>query len=217
MNRGSPYQMRWGYATVKNCVFYQNYAEDGGGLHNADGKTTIKNSTFSANSAAGAGGGGLFAYRTNNAYGGYCDLDSCTIVCNRQLGTGTIRRGGGVAGTGNGAAPMTITNSIVCENISDAKPTSNNVDSADLISFSGSNLVDVTSNIGPLQNNGGTTWTHALVQGSAAIDAGSTSLVDDQRGTSRPQGSQDDIGAYEGSVTGQTIGCNLTAPTSSPQ
>lgn len=57
--------------------------------------------------------------------------------------------------------------------------------------------------IGPLQNNGGPTMTHALLFGSPAIDAGRDGLDLDQRGVSRPQdGDGDgkkhvDIGAYE--------------------
>jgi hypothetical protein len=53
--------------------------------------------------------------------------------------------------------------------------------------------------LGPLQDNGGPTQTHALLPGSVAID----SAVDcpppdvDQRGVSRPQGAACDSGAYE--------------------
>jgi hypothetical protein len=50
-----------------------------------------------------------------------------------------------------------------------------------------------------LANNGGPTATLALQPGSVAIDAGATiaGLVSDQRGTSRPNGSANDIGAFE--------------------
>ena len=51
-----------------------------------------------------------------------------------------------------------------------------------------------------LQNNGGDTDTHALVPGSPAIDAvpaGSCTAATDQRGVSRPQGADCDIGAFE--------------------
>jgi subtilisin family serine protease len=59
--------------------------------------------------------------------------------------------------------------------------------------------------IGPLQDNGGPTWTHALLPGSPALDAGNpaSSLGRDQRGTSRSQdgdgyfGARADIGAFE--------------------
>jgi len=72
---------------------------------------------------------------------------------------------------------------------------------------SGSTIVgDETGNIygaepllGPLQDNGGPTWTHALLPGSPAIDAGNSgdTLAFDQRGIHRPQGLAPDIGAFE--------------------
>jgi hypothetical protein len=60
--------------------------------------------------------------------------------------------------------------------------------------------------LGPLQNNGGSTWTRALLPGSPAIDAGTPSTIDwecaikDQRGVTRPIGSRCDIGAYEAPI-----------------
>ena len=62
-----------------------------------------------------------------------------------------------------------------------------------------------TTVLGPLQNNGGSTETHALLLGSPAIDTGDVACTDidgeplttDQRGALRPQGAACDIGAYE--------------------
>ncbi|MEO1496502.1 MAG: choice-of-anchor Q domain-containing protein [Planctomycetota bacterium] len=61
--------------------------------------------------------------------------------------------------------------------------------------------------LGPLQDNGGPTPTHALLVGSPAIDAGSNSTAPDQRGFARPADQPDvpnvaggvgtDIGAFE--------------------
>lgn len=59
--------------------------------------------------------------------------------------------------------------------------------------------------LGPLADNGGSTWTHALLPGSPAIDAipaGGCALAIDQRGMVRPVGrtspdSPCDIGAFE--------------------
>src|SRR5262249_11939348 len=68
--------------------------------------------------------------------------------------------------------------------------------------------------LGVLRDNGGSTWTHALLAGSAAIDAvqgsctvdgtaGGTAVSTDQRGTARPQDGDGngsavcDAGAYE--------------------
>lgn len=65
--------------------------------------------------------------------------------------------------------------------------------------------------IGPLRDNGGPTFTQALLPSSEAIDStvdalgciGETGmpLTTDQRGASRPAGARCDVGAYEfGSV-----------------
>jgi hypothetical protein len=58
----------------------------------------------------------------------------------------------------------------------------------------------ITTILAQLADNGGPTYTHALVPGSPAIDA-SPHDADcpsaDQRGVSRPQGAQCDIGAFE--------------------
>ena len=62
-----------------------------------------------------------------------------------------------------------------------------------------SDLPRVDPLLGPLQNNGGPTLTHALLLGSPAIDAGDDGAAPgtDQRGISRPQEVATDIGAYE--------------------
>jgi hypothetical protein len=52
--------------------------------------------------------------------------------------------------------------------------------------------------LGPLADNGGSTQTHALLEGSRAIDAATGDcLPTDQRGVGRPAGGGCDIGAYE--------------------
>jgi hypothetical protein len=59
------------------------------------------------------------------------------------------------------------------------------------------NITLLPALLGPLADNGGPTQTHAPLLGSSVLDAGNTSLTEDQRGHPRPQGSADDIGAYE--------------------
>src|SRR5207245_2298235 len=76
----------------------------------------------------------------------------------------------------------------------------------------GGNIVGQNPQLGPLQYNGGSTQTHALLPGSPAIDAGAPAgctddlgapLTTDQRGVARPQdggtgqGLRCDIGAFE--------------------
>lgn len=61
------------------------------------------------------------------------------------------------------------------------------------------NVPDIMSTLGPLQDNGGSVPTMALLTGSPAIDAGATisGLAVDQRGVARPQCAAFDVGAYE--------------------
>ena len=72
--------------------------------------------------------------------------------------------------------------------------------------FSGTDLFSVDPLLGPLQDNGGPTQTHALLPDSPAIDAGNPAApgsggaaceADDQRGISRPQRVSCDIGSVE--------------------
>jgi len=71
-----------------------------------------------------------------------------------------------------------------------------------------SDLVNTNADVGPLQDNGGPTFTHALLSTSPAIDRGrSGTLTLDQRGETRPKdasaipnadgGDGSDIGAFE--------------------
>lgn len=64
--------------------------------------------------------------------------------------------------------------------------------------------------LGPLQDNGGPTYTHALLAGSPALNRGASTLATDQRGTPRPQGSAADIGAFE-------LTYDNSAPVANPQ
>jgi hypothetical protein len=68
--------------------------------------------------------------------------------------------------------------------------------------------------LGPLQENGGSTFTQALLPGSPALDAipwgtngCGTTLLSDQRWQARPQalGGPCDIGAYEVEISGQPL------------
>jgi CSLREA domain-containing protein len=78
-----------------------------------------------------------------------------------------------------------------------------NIDSGISCNFTAVSKSSTDPLLGPLADNGGPTWTHALLPGSPALDAadcldnvGATITVD-QRGITRPQGGACDIGAVE--------------------
>ena len=70
----------------------------------------------------------------------------------------------------------------------------------------------INPKLGPLQDNGGPTFTHALLATSPAIDAGNDAKAPatDQRGVRRPQGAASDVGALE-------VGNANTPPVASDQ
>ncbi len=82
--------------------------------------------------------------------------------------------------------------------------------------------------LGPLQDNGGPTFTCALLAGSIAIDKGNTKLTTDQRGLPRPVddpgsasggGNNSDIGAFELQLPAATptpTGSPKATPTATP-
>ncbi|MHC4474197.1 MAG: right-handed parallel beta-helix repeat-containing protein [Planctomycetota bacterium] len=91
--------------TVANCIFSENLAYHGGGMHNRESSTTVTNCTFSENSAsihAGATGGGM----TNIMCSGVT-MTNCTFSGNSAVGG---------AGLANLASSVTVTNCTFSEN-----------------------------------------------------------------------------------------------------
>jgi len=198
--------------TLTNTTLARNTATNqGGGLWTGNqAKVIITNSTIYGNqamSADGKGGLGGGIMRT----GGTIEIRNTTIASNIAG-----FQGGGIYGDGS----VKITNTIIANNV--AKNGGNNWNiknnCSDTLSSAGSNLQfpaknaydasdkDCASNIvtadpklDSLKSNGGSTQTAALLQGSAAIDAGDNALCPktDQIGTARPQGSKCDLGAFE--------------------
>ncbi|MGH8248212.1 MAG: choice-of-anchor Q domain-containing protein, partial [Gammaproteobacteria bacterium] len=86
----------------------------------------------------------------------------------------------------------------------------------------GTDLIGADPLLGPLQDNGGPTPTHALLAGSPAVNlapnpsdyCGPLGLLVDQRGVARPQGTNCDSGAYEADIPLVTI--NQAAGQSDP-
>ena len=182
-----------GTLTISNSTISDNSAfggghipGQGGGIANFSGALTISNSTISGNSTGGDGGGIM------NLWGTLMISDS-TISGN---GAGDL--GGGISGAvtltgsildnqgGNVFGPLTS----LGHNLFSDKPDSG-LDPTDLI--------DTDPLLGPLADNGGPTFTRALLPGSPAIDGGVAvaGVTNDQRGVPRPQGSAPDIGAFE--------------------
>jgi len=200
-----------GRLTLINSTVSGNLADTGGGISNG-GILTLINSTISDNIAQSLGGGIL-----NGGASAQTEMVFCTIYGN------TSNEGGGGIWNGvtNSASQLVMRNSLVVGNKAPAGPdilgtlTSqgyNLIQNTQDITFApsqlhGTDLLQVASSalgIDPLlKDNNGSTQTHALLPGSAAIDRIPPSdcrikdISTDQRGVRRPQGVACDIGAYE--------------------
>ena len=207
----------------------------GGGLYNGSSDTAtinLTNSTLSGNRAvagsSGGGqtaaslGGGLYMQGATGGAGGTATIIGATIAYNQaEDGSGISVAGGTV----------NLNNSIVANNSATGSgPSQRDVrgflseSSQYNIIGDGSSLINLTNGVngnqigtaaspidpllGPLQNNGGPTETHALLPGSPALDKGNSfNLTTDQRGIRRPYddpaianapgGDGSDIGAFE--------------------
>ncbi len=171
-----------GIVNIANSTISNNIAagatSSGGGIHNASsGTLSIAVSTISTNTANGAGGG---VY--NN--GALAEFDAVTVANNEALASG-----GGIASVTN----TTLINTIVALNSSGAFGTdlsgifvSNGynligTDDANIFPENSNDLEEVDPLLGPLQDNGGNTFTHQLLEGSVAYNAGNPAdLFDDQ-------------------------------------
>ncbi len=208
---------------------------------------TLNNSTVSGNSAERHGGGILKSDVSDLI------LNNVTITGNQadsdQDGDGL---GGGFYSS-NASTIIQFSNTIIANNTDNGNGTPECYGDATYISL-GYNIIGDTSSgcssypsgvtgdqvniIGDgsvtidtildttLQDNGGPTLTHALVQGSPAVDAGNpagcgddtTLFTTDQRGYTRPVGAACDIGAFElnGGGGGDT-GSNGETESDSPE
>ena len=159
-----------GTLTVTNSTSSGNHAPDGGVIYNSgSGMLTVTNSTFSGNSVA-SGGGIIYNSGKLNIVN--------TIIANSASGGDCLKFG-----------PVTGSHNLI-EDAAHACGFNNGTNG---------NLIGVDPMLGPLANNGGSTWTRVLLAGSPAINAGDNAACPpvDQRGIARPQGGVCDIGAVE--------------------
>jgi hypothetical protein len=185
---------------ISESLVSNNRSTDGTGggiLNNAI--LTVTDSTISGNAASLYGGG-------INTVGGSTTILNSTIVDNQA------QVGGGLWGQ---YGVVTLRNTIVANNphggdcVSSGLVTSlgNNLDSDGSCGLHAAqgDLSNVDPKLGPLQDNGGPTWTYGLLERSPAIDRADNATCGtvDQRGLPRPKdGNSDnqivcDIGAFE--------------------
>ena len=233
-NGDGTYSYTAGTITMNNTTISGNSAkENGGGIFNGDGWSysdegtiTMNNTTISGNSARENGGG---IFNQEKTY-----LNNSTITNNTaDLDSNNNGTGGGIYNLDDDYNPGGVytKNTIIAGNFDTGiynpdiyGPINGNnhnlignINGASGTIGTGTDIVKPNILLGTLQNNGGTTQTHALLDGSPAINAGKNSLVPldnkdldgdgnttetipfDQRGTgfSRIANNLVDIGAFE--------------------
>ena len=206
-----------GTTTIRNSTLNANASINGGGIYNT-GSLIMINSTLSTNTADSDGGG---IYSDSDAF-----LYSVSVIRNIADVDHDINGGLGGGAYAEPGARTVLINTIVAGNGVNGGFDDDDCDGSFELygfnlfgesvhcSFTGNsglayNFMSVQS-IGPLRDNGGPTFTHALLPGSEAIDATTLQgcidqaggpLLYDQRGAPRVAGARCDVGAYEyGSV-----------------
>jgi CSLREA domain-containing protein len=211
----------------------------GGGIHNS-GALTVSNSTISDNNASNAGGiwnnpsstltvsNSTVSGNKANFVGGIYNSQGTLTVSNSTISNNTgFLDGVGIYGTTR--STTTLKNTIVANNLvgADNLPSGEdcsgimtdggyNLDSGTSCGFSATNnsLSSTDPMLGPLADNGGPTKTHALLEGSPAIDKGNRfGATTDQRGLPRPSNFVGIVNAADGSDIGAF---ELQAPDTTP-
>ena len=165
---------------------------EGGGI--SGNNNTITNSTITGNSAVrggGVAGGGNIAHTTFSNNSAIRDGGALYLTSTLELGNTILKAGAsGVNIFNNGGSLITHGYNISSDN------------GSGFLNGPG-DQINTDPMLGPLQNNGGPTFTHALLPGSPAIDAGDPSFTPppyyDQRGPGfvRVFNGRIDVGSFE--------------------
>lgn len=231
---------QWFDATFVNSTISGNETRgdnsQAGGLA-VGGNAFLINSTVSGNHTLG-----------NNADGGFVDGGAMSVTGNIMLTNSTVVDNssasvGGVAiaiAANPGTGVIKATNSVIaattqasaalCSKPLDTASSSHNLATdascgSDAL-VGGAPVAAEALALAPLADNGGPTWTHALLPGSLAIDAGDDAVCAatpvnglDQRGRPRPQdGNGDsiaacDVGAFEAADPDRVFADGFDSPT----
>jgi hypothetical protein len=201
-----------GMVALTNSTIAGNFASVGGGILNSfSALLTVSNCTLAGNFAIHQGGG------IDNEFGATLTIGNSTFSGN------TATDGGGIANFGT----MTCRDTILAANTAaHGADLSGNLGSqghnliGDIIGGNGfdpSDLLNLDALLGPLQDNGGPTWTIKPLPGSPAVDTGDQKNAPewDQRGPGFPRivGDRMDIGAFQ-VQPGPATHLQISVPTS---
>ncbi len=204
---------------IAQSLIANNTAVNGGGIFAFDNDVVIENSTLSGNSSSGNGESII------NAGVGTFNLTQATVVQSAVPAAARI----GVINQNSAADSFTWYSSLIessSPSVVNGTGTFNssgfNLDSDGSLGLNtASDQNNVSAQLLPLANNGGTTRTHALQSTSPAIDRADPAsfIIIDQRGVTRPINGDgigaavNDIGAFEapsGSLNNVDLAITLT-------
>jgi beta-glucanase (GH16 family) len=168
-----------GNMTITNSTLSGNTSTGwhGGAIFHTDGAMEILNSTIANNTGPDWAPSALFLGSYNPAVVPSLKLTNTLITGNRWYACERFASGGAVTLISGG----------------------HNLVQDDSCNPLASDLILSDALLGPLADNDGPTWTHALLPGSPALDAADDSAcpATDQRSITRPQGPRCDIGSFE--------------------
>jgi hypothetical protein len=182
--------------TVSNSTISGNSASYGGGIYNVGGRVTISNSTLSGNLADVVGGG----VHNSGSSGDFLQPGVLSVTNSTISGNSATGNGGGIYN--NHCATQYCSYLTLGSTILNAGASGGTIfNNGGRVTSLGYNLasdagggvltgpgdqINTDPLLGPLQDNGGPTFTHELLPGSPAIDAGDPSFTPppsyDQRG-----------------------------------
>jgi hypothetical protein len=203
---------------VDSSSFTTNFAGgNGGGIYNEAGNTlTIMSCTFAGNSTAGYSGGienRATLTVINSTFNGNAAQDDggaigarggTALVSNSTISGNSAHFGSGILSS----STLTLRDDIVSLNQAMIGP-----DVYGTVTTQDHDLITSDPMLGPLQDNGGPTFTMALLPSSPAIGAGTLTNAPewDQRGPGYPRvvNGLIDIGAFEHQPAAPTVTCSV--------
>jgi len=220
--------------TLTSCIFSHNSADFGGAIAASGAVNLVINKSTFDNNSASLSGGALLLFQCKSVEISQCTIannsttwgGTIALACNLTLLQSTISNNSATGGTAgieltDASSRLLLNGSIVAGNNGtvddDIAGTADSNSAFNLIGTGGGLTNGVNGNIvgvndpklGPLQDNGGPTFTMLPLNGSPAINAGNNALVStlatDQRGLPRISGGTVDIGAVEVQVSAPTV------------
>ncbi|HNB52029.1 MAG TPA: choice-of-anchor Q domain-containing protein, partial [Anaerolineales bacterium] len=231
------------FSMINSTVRDNSVCDLGGNLFIAGDQVLIKNSTISNNASFYGDGGGILGWgdslqiinstisgNTSDGVGGGLHVGGAVTITNSTIsGNDAVGEGDGIYLAEN--STLSLINTILTNHPDDdcaiygAITGENNLIDSLSCGVEPNFRLEAVSNFDPnLADNGGPTWTHALLPGSNAMDAVNCDDAPetDQRGVPRPQdGNGDgtflcDIGSFEAESIATPTPTNTPEPTLTP-